>query len=75
VDPSEPLATLDPEDRKAAREETPAAEAAAWLADPDAATKPKRLTIAQQWAISLGFDPETCLPYDAPANPEEDTDE
>jgi hypothetical protein len=70
----EPLAEVDPEDRKAAREETPAAEAAAWLTDPAAATKPKRLTIAQQWAIEIGLNPETCLPYDQPASQEEDTE-
>ena len=76
MDPAESLATLDPDDRPAAKEETPAPAAAAWLADPDAPTKPKRLTTAQRWAIDLGFDPETCRPYGAPENPEEeDTDE
>ena len=70
----EPLAEVDRADRSAAKEETPAPEAAAWLADPDAAAKPKRLTIAQQWAIELGLNPETCLPFDAQPNPEEDTE-
>jgi hypothetical protein len=69
----EPLADIDPVDRPAAKAETPSHEAAAWLADPDAAPKPKRLTIAQLWAIELGLNPETCLPYYAPANTEEDT--
>lgn len=31
----EPLAEVDPADRKNARADTPAPEAAAWLADPD----------------------------------------
>jgi hypothetical protein len=38
----EPLAEVDPEDRKGARAETPAPEAAAWLADPD---KPREIAL------------------------------
>jgi hypothetical protein len=52
VDPSEPLATLDPADRPAAKAETSAPEAAAWLATPADAPPPFRLTffewLAQQ---------------------------
>ena len=36
MDPSEPLATLDPADRPQAKADTTAPEAAAWLANPEA---------------------------------------
>ena len=36
----EPLAEVDLEDRKSARADTPAPEAAAWLADPDKPREP-----------------------------------
>ena len=49
----EPLAAVDPADRKSARADTPAPEAAAWLADPD---KPPAAALSQnmryiQWLI------------------------
>jgi hypothetical protein len=47
----EPLADSDPSQRKAAREETPAAAAAAWLANPDAAPTLARLSFAEWLAL------------------------
>jgi hypothetical protein len=64
VDPSEPLATLDPADRPAARQETSAPEAAAWLADPQAF-----LDRQAEWNRALHdfvFGPEVPMPPDDP---------
>ena len=60
-----PLVESDPAERTQSRQETPTAEALAFLADPDAATQPKRKTFAQ-W---LGDRPEWTGP---PATANED---
>lgn len=53
----EPLAEVDPKDRKTARAETPAAEAAAWLADPQPPPPPEQLSqrIAREIAEAIGW--------------------
>ena len=53
----EPLAEVDPADRKSARADTPAPEAAAWLADPD---KPRAavLTPNMRYILHLEQQPE-----------------
>ncbi len=53
----EPLAEVDPADRKSARAETPAAAAAAWLADPQPPPPPLSLTqhIAHEIAEAIGW--------------------
>jgi hypothetical protein len=51
VEPSEPLATLDPADRPAAKAETSAAAAFAWLADPQ--PPPPPLELHQQIAREI----------------------
>ncbi len=53
----EPLAEVDPADRKNARAETPAAAAAAWLADPQPPPPPLSLTqqIAHEIAEAIGM--------------------
>jgi hypothetical protein len=57
VDLSEPLATLDPADRPAAKAETSAAAAFAWLADPQPPPPPLELhqQIAREIADALGW--------------------
>jgi hypothetical protein len=58
----EPLAEVDPEDRKGARADTPAPEAAAWLADPD---KPSEevLTPNMRYINWLANQPEWTGPW------------
>jgi hypothetical protein len=53
----EPLAEVDPADRKNARAETPAAAAAAWLADPQPPSPPLSLNqhIAREIAEAIGW--------------------
>ena len=60
----EPLAEVDPADRKSARAETPAPEAAAWLADPD---KPREevLTANMRYINWLANQPEFVGPWPA----------
>ena len=67
----EPLAEVDPADRKNARAETPAPEAAAWLADPD---KPREevLTPNMRYIRWLTDQPEWTGPLPGEASTEED---
>ena len=76
----EPLAEVDPEQRKSARAETPAAAAFAWLADPQPPPPPLELhqKIAREIADTLGWPLEdtTAAITDLHTYPnEEDTDE
>ena len=47
----EPLTDSDPSERKAAKEETPAPEAFAWLVYPEDAPKPPRFSFAEWLAL------------------------
>ncbi|WP_348263196.1 hypothetical protein P8935_01250 [Telmatobacter sp. DSM 110680] len=70
----EPLAEVDPADRKSARADTPAPEAAAWLADPDKdrATGP---TPNMRYINWLADQPEFAGPLPGEASTPEDTNE
>jgi hypothetical protein len=58
----EPLTDSDPSERKAAKNETPAPEAFAWLINPEDAPKPPRFSFAE-W---LGLQPE----WEGPPDPD-----
>ena len=70
----EPLAEVDPAGRKSARAETPAPEAAAWLADPD---KPRAeaLTPNMRYIQWLTDQPEWTGPLPGEDPTPEDTNE
>jgi hypothetical protein len=70
----EPLAEVDSADRKSARADTPAPEAAAWLADPDK-PREKAETPNMRYINWLADQPEWAGPLPGEDSTPEDTNE